>query len=249
MTQACTKGNVYSRNNPSPEYTRLQALYQNHHDGGRAEKKSWSSNVYPGKSMWPYMGFIKAIAHKHGAKTMLDYGAGKGLQYTDLRVKEAKGKMYPSLANYWGVHVTCYDAGNKVFNNWPDGHFDGVVSTDVLEHCSREDLEWIISEIFEKAQKFVFANIACYPACTILSSGENAHITIEPPQWWRELIEKVAKNYPDISYYFLATEDRREMGELITNDNEKLNIPKAGALPGSIIKAYYSLIKQKIKHF
>ncbi len=235
----------FSRSNPSDEYKRLLALYQEHHES--ASQKNWDKDVYPGKSLWPHLGFMRALTRKYSAQTVMDYGAGKGLQYKNLRVKEAgKNKIHSSVENYWDASVTCYDPGNVAFQKFPEGTFDGVVSTDVLEHCPKDDLAWIIEEMFQKAEKFVFANIACYPAKTILSTGENAHITIENPDWWTALIANIAKNYPDISYYFLATEDRSKPGHLITNDKEALDVPKAGALPGSLIQAYISLIKQKL---
>ena len=42
----------------------------------------------------------------------------------------------------------------------PTGQFDGVISTDVLEHCPEPDLPWILDEMFGAARKFIFANIA-----------------------------------------------------------------------------------------
>ena len=238
----------FSRTNPSPRYTELLDLYQSHHASG--DKKNWSEGtVYPGKSLWPYLGYIKALVMRHNVSGLLDYGAGKGLQYTNLRVKEAgRSKIHSSVQNYWGVeNVHCYDPGTERFNTFPEGTFEGVVSTDVLEHCPAEDLPWIIDEMFAKAEKFVFANIACYPAQTVLPNGENAHATIEPPEWWENLVESISKDHPDITYYFLATPDKTKWGTMITNDKVEIDAPKAGALPGNLLKAYWALIKQKAR--
>ncbi len=161
-------------------------------------------------------------------------------------MKVAKAKMYPRVTSYWGVKATCYDAGYQPFNQWPSGTFDAVISTDVLEHCSQDDMEWILGEMFEKGQKFVFANIACYPAKTILPNGENAHSIIQPPEWWQGLIEKVAKNYPDTAYYFLATTKKNKESTMITNQKPFEEVPLVGALPGNIVKAYLQLVKQRI---
>jgi hypothetical protein len=46
-------------------------------------------------------------------------------------------------------------------------------------------VDWIVAEIFSLAARFVYANVACYPAMKRLPSGENAHITIRAPEWWR----------------------------------------------------------------
>tara|TARA_B100002003_G_scaffold248510_1_gene282483 strand:- start:182 stop:940 length:759 start_codon:yes stop_codon:yes gene_type:complete len=239
---------VYSRENPSSRYTELLSLYTQHHSSG--DTKSWSSKktVYPGKSLWPFLGFIHSLCRRHNIETLLDYGAGKGMQYTNLCVKEAgKLKVYPSVPKYWGVNVTCYDPANPRFNILPEGRFDAVISTDVLEHCPEEDLRWIIGEFFAKAKKCVFANIACYPAQTILPNGENAHATIKPPEWWQSLVEEVASAYPDIKYYFVATPDKTQFGTLITNDTKPLEYAAVGALPGNVFQAWVSLIVQKLK--
>ena len=239
--------NDYSRQNPSPEYLRLSALYRELHSSGHIDNKG--TDIYPGRSLWPHIGFIKALIERYGIKSILDYGAGKGKQYTNLWVKPAKGKIYSSVEEYWQAKVICYDAGNSAFNTWPEGSFDAVISTDVLEHCSREDLGWIIGEMFEKAEKLVFANIACYPAKAILPNGENAHATIEKPAWWEELIIAVASNYPGVDFFFLTEEKKNQKPVIITNAEVPKNVPKVGALPASIWKAGSLLLKQKLSTF
>jgi hypothetical protein len=67
-----------------------------------------------------------------------------------------------------------------------------VICTDVLEHCPEEDLPWIVGELFGYARLFVFANVACYPAMKTLPNGENAHCTIRPVEFWREIFQNAA---------------------------------------------------------
>lgn len=55
-----------------------------------------------------------------------------------------------------------------------------MICTDVLEHCPEEDIPWIVDELFAFARKFVYANIACFPARKQLPSGGNAHCTVKP---------------------------------------------------------------------
>ncbi len=81
-----------------------------------------------------------------------------------------------------------------------------MISTDVLEHITEPDLPWILDELFGYANKFVFANIACYPAKKSLPNGKNAHCTVREPDWWRGMIHAVAMRHTDVSYFFsLAT--------------------------------------------
>ncbi|MGB8435760.1 MAG: class I SAM-dependent methyltransferase [Burkholderiales bacterium] len=91
----------------------------------------------------------------------------------------------------------------------PEGELDGVVCTDVLEHCPEEDMEWIVAELFGHARRFVFANVACFPAQKRLPSGQNAHCTVRPVKWWRALIENAARRRPRVLYEFRMTYDDR----------------------------------------
>jgi hypothetical protein len=78
----------------------------------------------------------------------------------------------------------------------PGNSFDGVISTDVLEHCPEDDLPWIVQELFDLADKFVFASIAGYPARKKLPDGENAHCTVRPLSWWTQLFNRAAADRP-----------------------------------------------------
>ena len=183
----------YSRANPSPRYLELQNLYRTMHAEGEKFLGVPPEETFPGKSLNPQVHRIKALIQKTGALTILDYGSGKGKQYDPWLIKDGAGVEWPSVMDYWDVdEVVCYDPCYPPYSKYPSGKFDGVISTDVLEHCPEEDIPWIIDEIFSLASRFVFANVACYPARKRLPTGENAHCTIKPVEWWRELIERIA---------------------------------------------------------
>jgi hypothetical protein len=113
------------------------------------------------------------------------------------------GERISNIRDYLGVErIVCYDPAVKEHMELPDERFDGVISTDVLEHCPAEDVPWIIEELFAMTRKFVFANIACYPANRKLPNGENAHCTIRPSTWWDEIIAPIAARYPHVIYQF-----------------------------------------------
>src|SRR5690606_11800435 len=103
------------------------------------------------------------------------------------------GSVHDSVLDYWDIAaVHCYDPCYAPYSKLPEGRFDGVVCTDVLEHCPEQDLPWIIGEIFGYADRFVYANVACYPARKHLPNGENAHCTIKPAAWWRTLLQEAS---------------------------------------------------------
>ena len=60
--------------------------------------------------------------------------------------------------------------------------------TDVLEHIEEENLDAVISEIYSKADKFVYLGICNSPANSILPDGRNAHVTQKELDWWLEKI-------------------------------------------------------------
>jgi hypothetical protein len=190
-----------SRSKPSGRYDELLALYTRLHREGEPFLKLAPESTYPGVSILPHVGRIRNLIQDTQSKTVLDYGSGKGLQYEPHRIKVDGVGECDSLMDYWDVdEVRCYDPCYAPYSTLPEGQFDGVICTDVLEHCVEEDLPWIVGEIFSFSTKFVFASIACYPAKSRLPNGENAHCTVKPPQWWDELFRETGARYPAVRY-------------------------------------------------
>ena len=190
---------TFSRANPSPRYEALARQYRQMHVEGERFLGIPAQNTFPGQSLPAQADRIKQLIVATGAQNVLDYGCGKGLQY-DLRgIRGPDGRSHESIQDYWDVdYIQCYDPCYEPFSRLPAGRFEGVICTDVLEHCPEEDLDWIVGELFAYAQRFVFASIACYPARKRLPSGENAHTTIRPPDWWRALFERTAAAHPGL---------------------------------------------------
>lgn len=192
---------AFSRAQPSPRYAAMLDQYRQLHAQGERFLGIPPEKTFPGQSLLPQAGRIKEHVLRTGARTLLDYGAGKGQQYLPMTVQQPDGQSWPSIPAYWGVtSVTCYDPSYEPFSHLPSGQFDGVISTDVLEHCPEEDIPWIVDEMFRYSRRFVFANVACYPAKKRLPSGENAHCTIKPLAWWEAHIRQVADRYPQVEW-------------------------------------------------
>jgi hypothetical protein len=194
----------YTRAAPSPRYRRLIEQYQLMHEHGETHLGIPPEETFPGRSLPKEAPRIKRLIKLSGARTILDYGCGKGRQYLPLRITDEEERTeYPDIRSYWGVNeIRCYDPGYAPFTSLPGGKFDGVVCTDVLEHCPEEDIAWILDELFGFADKFVYANVACFPARKRLPSGGNAHCTIKPVRWWEEQLERPARARPDLRYQF-----------------------------------------------
>lgn len=210
---------MYTRQNPSARYRELTTMYRTMHAEGEKFLGIPPEKTFPGQSLLPQGGRIKEMIMRYGAKTLLDYGAGKGMQYQPMQIIAEGIGEWPSIQTFWGVdEIYCYDPAYTPFNQLPNKKFDGVISTDVLEHCPEEDIPWILDEIFGYATRFVFANVACYPAKKRLPNGENAHCTIREPEWWQRLLSEVSSKHAGIKWevwvqYQIDTPRAKEMIE------------------------------------
>jgi hypothetical protein len=166
-------------------------MYVRMHEEGEAQLGLSAEQTFPGSSLIRHIEPIKHLVARTGARTILDYGSGKGRQYRPMQIMLDARHVADGIAEYWDVdEVRCYDAGYAAYRELPAGTFDGVISTDVLEHCPEDDLPWILGEIFSYARRFVFLNVACFPAKKHLPDGTNAHITVRPAQWWNTLVSE-----------------------------------------------------------
>jgi hypothetical protein len=195
---------AFSRQNPSPRYQQLVGMYRQMHVEGEKARNLSPEQVFPGRSLPVHALPIKELIDRTGARTLLDYGAGKGMQYEWRDLTLSDGRKVSDLKSFWGVEsITCYDAAYPPFTQLPAGRFDGVICTDVMEHCPESDIEWILDEIFSFATKFVYGNIACHLAKATLPNGENAHCTARPESWWKPLLVRVAARHPGVRYRFV----------------------------------------------
>lgn len=196
----------FSRDNPSPDYASLIALYERMHREGFSRDtdvtgdKTDPEHAFPGQSLHRWLLHISSLITVTGAQTVLDYGSGKGQQY-EKPVQNGGDILAPSIQDLWDVEdVVCFDPGVSELNVLPTKTFDAVIATDVLEHVPESDVFWVVDELFSLAGKFVFASIPCYRAAATLPDGRNAHITIRPPLWWLGVFQSAQSRKPDVQF-------------------------------------------------
>lgn len=146
---------------------------------------------FQGFTMLDHIEAIKALIEKHNSQRLLDYGCGKGRQYTLKKAHEKWGGLMPVL----------YDPGVPEFSEKPRHKFDGIICTDVMEHIDEPDIKNILDDIFDYAadEAFVFFNISCRPAKRKkLPDGRNVHLTVKPPEWWDNVLSGYNRNGLDI---------------------------------------------------
>ncbi len=105
-----------------------------------ATHKTWS-----GKGTLQYKEYLKFLIEKYDIKTVLDFGCGKGIQYS----------IY-NLDKELGITVTQYDPCIHGLEAWPTEQFDMVIALDCIGRINVNDLNWLYETFSLWATKCVF---------------------------------------------------------------------------------------------
>ena len=107
-----------------------------------------------------------------GSKNVLDFGCGQGHHHSTL------------------LHWNRYDPCKSEFSQLPYRGFDSLVSYDVLEHIPIDEIKTIAKWFNLFATRSIVLGISTIPASAILANGENAHCTVQSPDWWAVTMQK-----------------------------------------------------------
>jgi len=140
----------------SPAYAKSQRIMHRDPRGYGKEGDYWAATVLE-------------VAQRYQVGSILDYGSGVGALGVALRAK--------------GYAVREYDPGLKL-KAAPPLFADLVTCTDVLEHVEPDKLVNVLAHIRLLARRAAFLVISCRPAGKMLPNGHNAHLIIQPKQWW-----------------------------------------------------------------
>jgi len=168
------------------------------HSGSR-----WGSSAakYSGERV------LQAIKARPYVRTVLDFGCGK------QSLSEYILTNLPDREIEW----TNYDPGIAGINVLPTDKFDLVVSTDVLEHIEPDLLDNTLKELGALTGKALISDIACYPMGKKFTegpyTGEDMHLTVESPSWWRERFSAVIPQLQELVFEHI---ERRNKGILKT---------------------------------
>jgi len=192
--------NSYTKENPSSKYLELGEQYKQLHEEGEKSLNLKPEETFQGISLAPQLAKIKKGIALTGSQTLLDYGCGKALAWQPGNFLDINGSKITTQEFLNVNEVYLYDPGYQPYATEPANKYDAVICTDVLEHIPEADIRWFVNELFAYANKYVFANIAIYPANKILPNGENAHCTIKPIDWWKSVFDDVCAAYPEVEW-------------------------------------------------
>lgn len=116
-----------------------------------------------------WSGYIATLAESLNARSILDYGCGKGTLAQAMR----------------DMDVREYDPAIEGKDAAPD-KADVVACLDVLEHVEPECLDAVLAHIIVLANKAAVFDVACRESGKKLADGRGAHINVQPAEWWEE---------------------------------------------------------------
>lgn len=133
-----------------------------------------------GLSVLEHADLIGARIGQHGAKTLIDWGCGRGDAY------KAPHKIWKR----WGLSASdCYlhDPAFPKYATEPSHVADAVICNDVLEHVPEDEVDEFVGKLFAHAGMFVWASFCNRPAKKVFPGTEtNLHCTLHDMAWWTE---------------------------------------------------------------
>ena len=147
-----------------------------------------------------FRAICKTHLQKKDIETVLDYGGGG----SDWDAPNFEPSTNESAKEFFKVRDVCtYEPARNLIEKKES---DCVVCMDVLEHIHLSDIPKVIDELFSLSKKLLLINVGCYKAAALLPTGDNAHITIRSPDWWRGMIDAIAINYEEIEVVLICSQ-------------------------------------------
>ena len=195
---------MINQEQPSTEYVEFIEAYKDLHT---------QETKFKGSSLNPYVISIGKLILEYNCKTLLDYGCGKALGYSD---KCEEIQLKKPVQKIWNIDsYTLYDPAYPKYDTLPTSTYDIVICTDVLEHIPEQDLDWVIERILNYSTKIVFLNICTAPALKHFKKGKfkgkNLHISVFENKWWIKKIGKIWNNHKDIKIYLTLSDEKNKL--------------------------------------
>lgn len=134
-----------------------------------------------GSQGWMWLGPVLTLAQTYGATSLLDYGCGK-----DSLARWAPELSPPMRLESYDPAITEHSADPPIC--------DFVACLDVMEHIEPKLLPNVLAHIRGKMRKAGFMVISLRKANKALPDGRNAHLIVQPADWWMAQLQSVFSN-------------------------------------------------------
>jgi len=132
---------------------------------------------------------IAALLNRYGCTELLDYGAGKCALIDAL----SKSRDVQQPFRYFA-----YEPSDPELAGAPEPA-EFVVCLDVLEHIEPDCLDAVLDDLQRVTKSIGLFTVSLWPALKTLPDGRNAHLIVEPPEWW---LPKIMSRWEMHTYQF-----------------------------------------------
>ena len=139
----------------------------------RSQTFQQNSVNWAGYGSYQYADQLRSLVREYNCKTMLDYGCGKGLQYT--------GKHnFADLINI--SQLALHDPAYDQYAVLPDGTWDIVICLDVLPFIPESDIDSVIELMLSRCNKI------CVIALQEITHTKSKKplVCVKDHAWWQE---------------------------------------------------------------
>ena len=174
-------------------YKKMATNGYDRRDGSRVEK------AYNDFELKKFRNLVHPIFNEFRVASVLDYGSGG----SDWDKEGFDQKSNKSATEFFNLETVARYEPARGFNQKVIQ--DCVVCMDVLEHIFVGDIPAVLRDIFRHAKKLVVLNVACYKAAALLENGENAHISVRRPLWWKGVLDTISLEFPAVSIMLICS--------------------------------------------
>lgn len=143
-------------------------------DDYREQQAQLHRNDNYGVASKAYAPLVAKAINQYGVTELLDYGAGKGrLAQTLIEQRLVEHK----------IRFQHYDPAIPAWSDTPEPT-EMVACIDVLEHIEPDLLDNVLDDLQRVTKAIGLFTVSTVEAVKKLPDGRNAHLIVEPPEWW-----------------------------------------------------------------
>lgn len=170
-----------------------------------AEAHHARSKTYSGRFLRPHVPFIAELIKQRGCQSVLDYGCGKGQQYSWVsHGGEASIPAGETIESFWGIQVQKFDPAWPPYSAAPKpAHL--VICTHVLGSIPLDDLSEFLDHVMGLSLRVLYIAERCGEVGKqVFSNRQRFPRGWSHEQWVRLL--RTRPHHPDLDVWLATTE-------------------------------------------